>query len=102
MEGRTILPAIAPILIPTAETLGIDMVHFGVVVALNIMIGLITPPYGLLPFIVSNIAHAAEGHGQGDAALHLQHDRGARADHLFPPVRALGSPPRQLQGIGTP
>ena len=42
--------------IPTAQALGIDMVHFGVVVVFNIMIGLVTPPYGLLLFIVSNLA----------------------------------------------
>jgi C4-dicarboxylate transporter DctM subunit len=56
MEGSTILLVIVPIFIPTAKALGIDLVHFGVVVVFNIMIGLITPPYGLLLFIVSNIA----------------------------------------------
>ena len=45
-----------PVLIPTAEALGIDMVHFGIVVVVNIMIGLITPPYGLLLFIMANIS----------------------------------------------
>ena len=56
LEGSTILLVIVPIFIPTAKALGIDMVHFGVVVVFNIMVGLITPPYGLLLFIVSNIA----------------------------------------------
>jgi TRAP-type C4-dicarboxylate transport system permease large subunit len=56
LEGTTILLVIVPILIPTAQALGIDMVHFGVVVVFNIMIGLVTPPYGLLLFIVSNLA----------------------------------------------
>ena len=56
MEGSTILLVIVPILIPTAKALGIDLVHFGVVVVFNVMVGLITPPYGLLLFIVSNIA----------------------------------------------
>jgi TRAP-type C4-dicarboxylate transport system permease large subunit len=56
MEGSTILLVIVPIMIPTAKALGIDLVHFGVVVVFNVMIGLITPPYGLLLFIVSNIA----------------------------------------------
>jgi C4-dicarboxylate transporter DctM subunit len=45
-------------LIPTAQALGIDMVHFGVVVVVNIMLGLITPPYGLLLFIMTRIANA--------------------------------------------
>jgi C4-dicarboxylate transporter, DctM subunit len=56
LEGTTIILVILPIFIPTAQALGIDLVHFGVVVVVNIMIGLITPPYGLLLFIVSNIA----------------------------------------------
>ncbi len=58
LEGSTILLVIVPILIPTANALGIDMVHFGVVVVFNVMIGLVTPPYGLLLFIVSNISEA--------------------------------------------
>ncbi|MBB4018366.1 tripartite ATP-independent transporter DctM subunit [Chelatococcus caeni] len=56
LEGTTILLVIVPVLIPTARALGIDMVHFGVVVVLNIMLGLITPPYGLLLFIMTRIA----------------------------------------------
>jgi C4-dicarboxylate transporter, DctM subunit len=55
LEGGTILLVIVPILIPTAKLLGIDMVHFGLVVTVNLMIGLITPPYGLLLFIMGNI-----------------------------------------------
>jgi tripartite ATP-independent transporter DctM subunit len=56
LEGTAILLVIVPVFIPTAEALGIDMVHFGVVVVVNIMLGLITPPYGLLLFIMTNIA----------------------------------------------
>ena len=56
LEGGTILLVIIPIFIPTAQALGIDMVHFGLVVTVNIMIGLITPPYGLLLFIVASIS----------------------------------------------
>jgi tripartite ATP-independent transporter DctM subunit len=58
LEGITILLVIVPIFIPTARALGIDMVHLGVVVVVNLMIGLITPPYGLLLFVVANIARA--------------------------------------------
>jgi C4-dicarboxylate transporter, DctM subunit len=55
LEGTTILLIIVPIFIPTAKVLGIDVVHFGVVVVVNIMIGLLTPPFGLLLFIVANM-----------------------------------------------
>jgi C4-dicarboxylate transporter DctM subunit len=56
LEGTTILLVIVPVLIPTAQSIGIDLLHFGVVVVVNIMLGLITPPYGLLLFIMTNIA----------------------------------------------
>lgn len=56
MEGGTILLVIVPIFIPAAQALGIDMVHFGLVVTINLMIGLITPPYGLLLFIVASMS----------------------------------------------
>lgn len=55
LEGTTILLVVVPIFIPTAKALGIDLVHFGVVVVVNIMIGLVTPPYGLLLFVVANM-----------------------------------------------
>jgi tripartite ATP-independent transporter DctM subunit len=58
LEGTAILLVIVPVFIPTAEALGIDMVHFGVVAVVNIMLGLITPPYGLLLFIMTNISGA--------------------------------------------
>jgi C4-dicarboxylate transporter, DctM subunit len=44
------------VLLPTAVALGIDPVHFGVMAVLNIMIGLVTPPYGLLLFMMMKIA----------------------------------------------
>jgi TRAP-type C4-dicarboxylate transport system permease large subunit len=56
LEGTTVLLIIVPVLIPTAQALEIDMVHFGVVVVVNIMLGLITPPYGLLLFVMTRIA----------------------------------------------
>ena len=55
LEGTTILLVIVPILIPTAKALGVDGVHFGVVVVVNVMIGLLTPPFGLLLFIVASM-----------------------------------------------
>ncbi len=47
---------IVPVLLPTAKAMGIDPVHFGVVAVVNIMIGLVTPPYGLLLFMMGKIA----------------------------------------------
>lgn len=56
LEGTTIILIIIPVLLPTAQALGIDPVHFGVVAVVNIMLGLITPPYGLLLFLMTKIA----------------------------------------------
>ena len=56
LEGTTILLVIIPVLLPTAQALGIDPVHFGVLAVVNIMIGLVTPPYGLLLFMMAKIA----------------------------------------------
>ena len=57
LEGTTIILVILPVFIPTAQALGIDLVHFGVVCVVNIMLGLVTPPYGLLLFIMVRIAN---------------------------------------------
>ena len=46
---------IVPLFIPTCEALGIDLVHFGVLVVVNSMIGLITPPYGMLLFVINAV-----------------------------------------------
>ncbi|WP_428698168.1 TRAP transporter large permease [Stappia sp.] len=59
LEGTTIILIVLPVLIPTAEALGVDLVHFGIVCVVNIMIGLITPPYGLLLFIMTNIGQVS-------------------------------------------
>jgi len=53
---NTITLVFIPIVLPLIETLGIDLVHFGVVVDLNMMIGLSTPPYGGLLFVTSGIS----------------------------------------------
>jgi tripartite ATP-independent transporter DctM subunit len=62
LEGSTIILVILPIFVPTAHALGIDLVHFGVVAVFNIMIGLVTPPYGLLLFIITAISGAPLRH----------------------------------------
>jgi tripartite ATP-independent transporter DctM subunit len=58
LEGTAILLIVVPVFIPAAQALGIDMVHFGVMVVVNIMLGLVTPPYGLLLFVMASITGA--------------------------------------------
>jgi tripartite ATP-independent transporter DctM subunit len=56
IDTSTIQLIFVPILIPVAKILGIDLVHFGVVVTFNMMVGLCTPPFGMLLFITSGIS----------------------------------------------
>ncbi len=58
LEANAILLVIVPIFLPTAVALGVDPVHFGVIVVVNTMIGLATPPYGLLLFVVTSITRS--------------------------------------------
>lgn len=51
-----ILLVFVPILMPTVEALGIDPVHFGVITVFNLLIGLVTPPYGLTMYLLCRIA----------------------------------------------
>jgi tripartite ATP-independent transporter DctM subunit len=53
LDGAVMLLVFIPVLLPTAKALGIDLVHFGVVAILNFMIAMISPPYGLILFVLS-------------------------------------------------
>jgi len=57
MESLAILVVATPIFLPVMMRLGVDPVHFGVFMVLNLMIGLLTPPVGLSVFVVSRIAN---------------------------------------------
>jgi tripartite ATP-independent transporter DctM subunit len=56
LDATSCLVLLTPILVPIALSFGIDPVHFGMIMVLNLMIGLITPPMGLSMFIVCDIA----------------------------------------------
>jgi tripartite ATP-independent transporter DctM subunit len=56
VDTMTIILVFIPIVLPLVQALGIDLVHFGVVITLNMMIGLSTPPFGMLLFVVSGIS----------------------------------------------
>ena len=55
LDASTIILVILPLFVPTCKALGIDLVHFGVVTVVNAMIGLITPPYGVLLFVTNAV-----------------------------------------------
>ncbi len=56
MEALAAMLILVPILVPVAMKLGIDPIQFGVIFVLNLMIGTITPPVGVVLYVVSNIA----------------------------------------------
>lgn len=55
LDGAVMLLVFIPVLLPTVNALGIDLVQFGVVVILNFMIAMITPPYGLILFVLGSL-----------------------------------------------
>ncbi len=56
MEINAIMLLFLPIILPVVKTFGVDLVHFGVVTVLNMMIGTLTPPFGMMTYIVTGIA----------------------------------------------
>jgi TRAP-type C4-dicarboxylate transport system permease large subunit len=51
LDVSVLLLVFVPMLLPAVKALGIDLVHFGVLVVLNMMIGMIHPPFGMLLFV---------------------------------------------------
>src|SRR5437764_1352047 len=56
IEGIAIMIMVVPIFVPLMVKIGVDPVHFGIVLTLNIMIGLLTPPVGLALYVVADIS----------------------------------------------
>ncbi len=61
MEPSAILLIMAPILFPIATRLGIDPIHLGIIMVVNMEIGMITPPVGLNLFVISGITNKSMG-----------------------------------------
>jgi len=55
IEALALLLLVVPVLVPVAGVYGIDPVHFGVLVIMNLMIGILTPPMGVALFVVSTV-----------------------------------------------
>lgn len=57
IESLALLILLVPILVPVIMVAGIDPVHFGIIVILNLMIGILTPPMGMALFVVSRVGN---------------------------------------------
>jgi C4-dicarboxylate transporter DctM subunit len=55
MEPSAIIMIMVPLLLPVALSLGIDPIHFGIIITINMELGMITPPIGLNLFVTSGI-----------------------------------------------
>jgi C4-dicarboxylate transporter, DctM subunit len=58
LDVSTIQLVFIPMVLPLVNAFGIDLVHFGVIICFNMMIGLSTPPFGMLLFIVTGLGKA--------------------------------------------
>lgn len=56
METVAAINILVPVLLPLVTTLGIDPIHFGIIMIINLMIGLITPPFGTVLFVIAGVA----------------------------------------------
>ena len=90
MEGIAIMLLTIPVFMPLVAQVGVDPVHFGVVMSLNLMIGLLTPPVGMCLYAVSSISKVPIWPlAQGAGALHRGPDGLSGPDHLFSLDRRL-------------
>jgi C4-dicarboxylate transporter DctM subunit len=58
LDASAILILVTPVVVPAVTAVGIDPVHFGMMMTINMMIGMLTPPVGLALFIVADIAQS--------------------------------------------
>lgn len=61
LEGGALLIIVAPLLVPLVKSMGIDLIHFGLIMIVNIMIGGITPPFGSMMFTTCAITGSTVG-----------------------------------------
>ncbi len=56
METIAAITILVPVLLPIAQQVGIDPVHLGLIVILNLMLGLLTPPVGMVLYVLSKVS----------------------------------------------
>ena len=57
MSGTASLIILTPIFLPIVSSLGVDLIHFGVIMGVGLVIGIATPPVGIGLYVVAEIAH---------------------------------------------
>lgn len=62
LETASAITIVVPLIMPLLKAYHVNLTQFGIVMVLNLMIGLLTPPFGLVLFVVSKIGHISVGH----------------------------------------
>ncbi len=118
LEPTAAITILVPILVPICQQLGIDPVHFGLVMVLNLMIGLLHPPMGMVLFVLARVAKlVGRAHHDRDPALAgaaaaVAGDHDVRPEHLAVAAqdvllirggtgRKSGSQPIEIPGNGS-
>ncbi len=100
LDVSVLLLVFVPMLLPAAKLLGVDLVHFGVLVVLNMMIGLIHPPFGMLLFVTKALTGIPIGDMMREGWLFLVMLLGLLVAMTIFPQIVLWLP--QTMGYGTP
>ena len=83
LEPTAAILILVPVLMPVVQQLGIDPVHFGLVMVLNLMIGLLHPPMGMVLFVLARVARTVDrADDDGDPAVAGAAAAVAGPDHL--------------------
>jgi C4-dicarboxylate transporter DctM subunit len=61
MDPNSAIVVLVPLLLPIAAAAGIDMIHFGIIMTVNLAIGMFTPPFGLNLFVSTSIFNVSVG-----------------------------------------
>jgi len=93
LDVSVLLLVFVPMLLPSVRALGIDLVHFGVLVVLNMMIGLIHPPFGMLLFVTKALTGIPIGEMMREGMDVPRYAGGlAAGDDGVSPDRAVATP----------
>ncbi len=106
LDPTSAIIVLTPLFIPIVKSLGIDPIHFGIVMTVNIAIGMFTPPFGLNLFVaqtvmklVSATVNDVQHEWQKVFAAELQKRVGDKVKIEIYPASQLGAIPRMVEGV---
>ena len=92
LETIAAITILTPVLLPIALQVGVDPVQFGLIMVLNLMIGLLTPPVGMVLYVLTRVANISfEQCVRACGTIHRSIGTGACADYIYSVHHALAS-----------